>query len=107
MLITLFYGTGMRLSELINLKEKQLDPARSQVKVLGKGNKERIIPVSKEAVKDIEEYKRLKKKEFAAGNVPGEKNGRFFPGDRERQKAISQICLPAGEKITWTGRYTG
>ncbi|HEY6504945.1 MAG TPA: tyrosine-type recombinase/integrase [Chitinophagaceae bacterium] len=64
MLIFLFYSTGMRLSELINLKEKQLDFGRSQVKVLGKGNKERIIPVSKEMVKNIEEYKRLKKKEF-------------------------------------------
>jgi integrase/recombinase XerC len=65
MLITLFYTTGMRLSELINLKEKQFDAGRSQIKVLGKGNKERVIPVGKEAVKNIEEYKRLKKKEFA------------------------------------------
>jgi integrase/recombinase XerC len=64
MLINLFYNTGMRLSELINLKEKQLDFGRSQIKVLGKGNKERIIPVSKELIKSIEDYKRLKKKEF-------------------------------------------
>jgi integrase/recombinase XerC len=64
MLITLFYSTGMRLSELINLKEKQLDPGRSQIKVLGKGNKERIIPVSKEMVKTIEVYRQLKKREF-------------------------------------------
>ena len=49
MLITLFYTTGMRLSELINLKEKQVDFGRKQIKVLGKGNKERIIPVSQEA----------------------------------------------------------
>src|SRR4030095_7418252 len=46
MLITLFYTTGMRLSELVNLKESQVDFSRKQVKVLGKGNKERIIPVS-------------------------------------------------------------
>ena len=64
MLIILFYNTGMRLSELINLKEKQLDFARSQIKVLGKGNKERIIPVSKDLIKNIEDYQRLKKKEF-------------------------------------------
>src|SRR6266536_4335817 len=41
MIITLFYATGMRLSELINLKEKHFDSSRSQIKVLGKGNKER------------------------------------------------------------------
>jgi len=72
MLITLFYTTGMRLSELINLKEKQFDAARSQIKVLGKGNKERIIPVGKEVVKHMEEYMQLKKKEF----VPNEEDGK-------------------------------
>lgn len=65
MLIVLFYATGMRLSELINLKEKQLDASRLQVRVLGKGNKERLIPVSKEVFEDIQAYQALKKKEFA------------------------------------------
>jgi len=64
MLISLFYATGMRVSELINLKEKQLDPARLQVKVLGKGNKERIIPVSKEVIGAIKVYQALKRKTF-------------------------------------------
>jgi Site-specific recombinase XerD len=64
MLITLFYATGMRLSELINLREKHLDKARKQLKVLGKGNKERIIPVSDKIVQDIETYSALKRKTF-------------------------------------------
>lgn len=64
MLFTVFYATGMRLSELINLKEKQLDLDRSQIKVLGKGNKERIIPVSREIISDIRNYLQLKKKHF-------------------------------------------
>jgi integrase/recombinase XerC len=64
MLISLFYATGMRLSELINLKEKQLDPARLQIRVLGKGNKERLIPVSKEVIQGIKEYQDLKRKTF-------------------------------------------
>jgi len=64
MLIALFYTTGMRLSELINLKEKQLDLKRSQVKVLGKGNKERIIPIGNDMVKNIEDYRQQKKKQF-------------------------------------------
>ena len=65
MLITLFYSTGMRLSELINLKERQVDTGRLQIKVLGKGNKERVIPVSRELMNNIEEYRSLKRKEFA------------------------------------------
>lgn len=39
-----FYATGMRLSELVNLKDKQVDFSKSQIKILGKGNKERIVP---------------------------------------------------------------
>jgi integrase/recombinase XerC len=64
MLISLFYATGMRVSELINLKERQLDTGRLQLRVLGKGNKERIIPVSKEIMQEIREYQQLKRKTF-------------------------------------------
>ncbi len=64
MLISLFYATGMRVSELINLKEKQLDTGRSHIRILGKGNKERLIPVSKEVIIAIQEYLQLKKKTF-------------------------------------------
>jgi integrase/recombinase XerC len=45
MIIELFYGTGMRRNELINLKENDVDSYNSQIKVLGKGNKERLIPI--------------------------------------------------------------
>ncbi|HVT86864.1 MAG TPA: tyrosine-type recombinase/integrase [Chitinophagaceae bacterium] len=64
MLITLFYATGMRLNELISLKEKQIDFGRLQIKVIGKGNKERIIPLNKEVCEIVKEYQRLKKKDF-------------------------------------------
>jgi len=64
MLISIFYATGMRLSELITLKEKQIDFSRSQIKVLGKGNKERIIPISKETIQTIRQYIQMKKRDF-------------------------------------------
>ncbi len=64
MLISLFYATGMRVSELINLKEKQLDTGRSHIRVLGKGNKERLIPISKEVIIAIQGYLQLKRKTF-------------------------------------------
>jgi integrase/recombinase XerC len=56
LVLKLFYSTGMRLSELIGLKESQVDGSQSQVKVLGKGNKERILPVSKELILDLQAY---------------------------------------------------
>lgn len=64
MLISLFYATGMRLSELINLKERQIDTGKKVIKVLGKGNKERIVPVSHELLEIIDQYKMAKRKEF-------------------------------------------
>ena len=59
-ILLLFYNTGMRLAELINLKENSVNFANHTVKVLGKGNKERIIPVSNELVGAIKEYVREK-----------------------------------------------
>ena len=47
LVLDLFYATGMRLSELIQLKESQIDSSYRQIKVLGKRNKERIIPLAK------------------------------------------------------------
>ncbi len=56
LLMMVFYNTGMRLTELINLKQNQVNSANHTIKVLGKGNKERIIPVSKEIISQIENY---------------------------------------------------
>jgi integrase/recombinase XerC len=56
LVILLFYSTGMRLSELIQLKESQLDASHKQIKVLGKGNKERIIPISEELIHQLQTY---------------------------------------------------
>jgi integrase/recombinase XerC len=61
LLLLLFYNTGMRLSELIGLRESSFNPANNTVKVLGKGNKERIIPVSSALIDAIKEYGVLKK----------------------------------------------
>jgi integrase/recombinase XerC len=61
----LLYNTGMRLSELINLKESQIDYSYKQIKVLGKGNKERIIPISSELLNDIKTYTMSKSIESA------------------------------------------
>jgi len=82
MLITLFYNSGMRLSELVNLKESQVDFGKKQIKVLGKGNKERIIPVSPETIGDMKSYILLKRKEFESRDenlLVTEKGKKLYP----------------------------
>ncbi len=54
--ISILYQTGIRVSELVNLKVTQIDRSAKQLKVLGKGNKERIIPLNKEMLKQVEVY---------------------------------------------------
>jgi integrase/recombinase XerC len=61
LILELFYATGMRLSELINLKQSNIDLYLCQLKVLGKRNKERIIPFSNNLKKQIQQYIALKK----------------------------------------------
>lgn len=56
LILSIFYNTGMRLSELVNLKESQVNMSANTIKVLGKGNKERIIPVSPALIKEITDY---------------------------------------------------
>jgi integrase/recombinase XerC len=56
LVLAILYNTGMRRSELVNLKESQVNTAAGNIKVLGKGNKERVIPVSAALIKEIEEY---------------------------------------------------
>jgi len=60
MVMSILYNTGMRQAELIGLKEDYIDYHKHTIKVLGKGNKERIIPVSETLVNEIREYRKLK-----------------------------------------------
>lgn len=65
MIFELLYHTGIRRAELIDLREKHVDLARLTVKVLGKGNKERIIPISPLLASLIGEYRDCKRRELA------------------------------------------
>ncbi|MEM6735194.1 MAG: tyrosine-type recombinase/integrase [Bacteroidota bacterium] len=63
LLLELFYGTGTRLSELMNLKHRDLNLFENTIRVLGKRNKERIIPIGHTLTYLIKEYINWKKKE--------------------------------------------
>ncbi len=56
LLICIFYHTGVRLTELVSLKNAQVDLAAGTIRVIGKGNKERMIPLSTELVGEIRIY---------------------------------------------------
>ncbi len=70
LIIDLFYLTGMRLSELVNLKLTQLDFGNDIIKVLGKRNKERIVPVTRELKQSITGYISIRNKTFPGAKAP-------------------------------------
>ena len=64
LILEIFYATGFRRSELINLKESDIDWSRKEIKVLGKGNKQRIVPVDQQLLDSISAYLEEKEKQF-------------------------------------------
>lgn len=76
LILELFYGTGIRLSELINLKEKSIDFEHHTIRVLGKRNKERIIPFPSSIEPLIREYLAVRNREMAP-----QLHGRLFVRD--------------------------
>lgn len=55
-MISLMFATGLRISELVALKENAVNHDKRQVCIRGKGNKERIVPVAKSVLKDLADY---------------------------------------------------
>ena len=74
LIIEIFYLTGMRLTELINIKLTDLDFHNKSIKVIGKRNKERIIPLSDSILSSMQSFiKEFDLKEFLITNSKGNK----------------------------------
>ena len=63
LILELLYGTGIRISELINIKISDVNFAKKEIKVIGKRNKERIIPLHNNAIYQTKKYLQLAEKE--------------------------------------------
>jgi integrase/recombinase XerC len=60
LIVEVFYSTGIRRAELINIKEKDISFSDGTIKVLGKRNKERFVPLLQSVVSTLEKYLKLK-----------------------------------------------
>jgi integrase/recombinase XerD len=68
-MLDLLYATGLRVSELIKLRVADLDEYQGVVRVLGKGGKQRLVPVGKAALAAVEEYRIGQREQLLAGRV--------------------------------------
>ena len=81
LIIETLYQTGMRKSELCNILLEQVDFSKSEIFVKGKGNKQRVVPVSENLLKKMQEYVAIRK--------PNEDSGIYF-FVRENGKKLSE-----------------
>jgi integrase/recombinase XerC len=83
LLLKVFYQTGIRLTELINLKKGQVDASNSTIKVTGKGNKERVIPANNNLINDILFYISGKERSIENAHQPyiftNDKGKKLYP----------------------------
>ena len=71
LILELLYGTGIRLSELIGIQEADVNAAARMVRVTGKGNKQRLVPLNATLVSVLENYLARKRQELGAGGNAG------------------------------------
>ena len=102
-ILELFYSTGMRLSELQGLSRGDLDLVSQQVKVRGKGRKERIVPVGDHASLALRNYE-AKRDDLLRNVKPGAERSAYFLartgkriGVRMVQKVVSAFLAEIDE----------
>lgn len=101
-ILELLYGTGMRLSELTGLRDADIDFSRSQIKVTGKRQKERIIPVTRELAGLISEYISVRDRTFNMRS-----GGKLILTDKGRPvyaKLVYRVVNQALGAVTSAGR---
>ncbi len=79
LVMDMLYCTGMRRAELAGVKIQDIDFSKNEIKVLGKGNKERLIPIASHLINSIEQYVASRKATFPSADSPQlflDKNGK-------------------------------
>jgi integrase/recombinase XerD len=67
-MLELLYACGLRVSELVNLSMEQIDLTQGVVRLMGKGSKERLVPLGEEAADWLQRYIAQSRPELAAGS---------------------------------------
>jgi integrase/recombinase XerC len=93
LILNILYQTGIRRSELIGLRNTDIDLYNSEIKVLGKRNKERIIPVSIELKRNLEDFMNVKKEK-------GLRSDFMFVSKKNKPLTASQVYTIVKKHLT-------
>lgn len=104
-ILEMLYFTGLRASELVGLDMQNVDTRRRTVRLIGKGNKERIVPFTEQCKTTLEEYlKEVRPKLFAKGLIPSPAFFLSNDGNRLTTRGLEYILDSVERK---TGSFVG
>lgn len=91
-IIELLYATGIRISELCNLTLPQVDLQIQMIRVIGKGNKERIVPVGDQAIEVLQKYiEELRPSLLNTNSTENISNNQVFLSDKGKGISSDQV----------------
>jgi integrase/recombinase XerC len=102
-MLELFYSTGIRISELVSLKTRDIDRTTQMVKVLGKGGKERLLPFGKKCVEALNEYEKVRSDKIISAKANSEY---LFLNHRGKGITTRGVRKIIGKYVT-TGNFPG
>jgi integrase/recombinase XerD len=108
-MLEVLYSTGLRVSELLNLRIADIDGRMGCVRCIGKGDKERLVPIGRKALEAVEQYLAQARPKFARPSSPPPHNQTLFltrNGKRLSRVGIWKILHDYGMKLGLRGRLT-
>jgi len=108
-MLEVLYSTGLRVSELLNLRISDIDMRIGCVRCIGKGDKERLVPIGRKAIEAVEQYLAQGRPKFARPSSPPPHNQVLFLtsiGRRLSRVGIWKILHDYGVRLGLRGRLT-
>jgi integrase/recombinase XerD len=108
-MLEVLYSTGLRVSELLNLRIADIDMRMGCVRCIGKGDKERLVPIGRKAIEAVEQYLAHARTKFARPSSPAPHNQVLFLtrlGKRLSRVAIWRILHDYGIRLGLRGKLT-
>jgi len=108
-MLEVLYSTGLRVSELLNLRISDIDMRIGCVRCIGKGDKERLVPIGRKAIEAVEQWLAQGRPKFARPGSPPPHNQVLFLtsiGRRLSRVGIWKILHDYGMRLGLRGRLT-
>lgn len=106
-ILELMYASGMRASEVVSFKTRDIDFRSRMVRIFGKGDKERLVPLSKTAVLVMQEYMKKQRPELLGKHKSSKPADAFFLNERGENLTVRGLEYILRQIENKTGYYYG